>query len=110
MHSLRRKTMSVSPITIVRSALVCNPVGYVVPAEASFSDVLVKVISAPQSVDWAHVYQEEREPPRETTAAQSQSESLAPVTSWSPYSNSATDLYIQLETLLRSKSLLIGIA
>jgi hypothetical protein len=90
---------------------VCNPIAHVAaPAESAFSDVLVKVISAPQSVDWAHAYQEERDATREANAtAQPESESIA-VTSWSPNSNNSTDLYIQLDTLLRHKSLLIGIA
>jgi hypothetical protein len=109
--TIRRKSIQ-EPLAIVRSSLICHPLAFVAMPEAdTFSDVLVKAISAPQSIDWAHVYQDEADAPFAARAtARTQKESVSPVTSWSPYSNNTTDLYVQLDTLLRNKSLLIGIA
>ena len=109
--TIRRKSIQ-EPLAIVRSSLIGHPfVAAVTPEEDSFSDVLVKAIGAPQSIDWAHVYQDETERPFEARSArQPKKESVSQVTSWSPYSNNTTDLYVQLDTLMRNKSLLIGIA
>jgi hypothetical protein len=112
--TIRRKSTQ-APLAIIRSSLTCRPIAtFVMPEADTFSDVLVKAISAPQSVaqsiNWAHEYQDVAEASEASSGARPQKESVSSVTSWSPYSNTTTDLYVQLDTLLRNKSLLIGIA
>lgn len=114
MQSLRRKITKIPPIAVVRSSLMFNPVTSIAaPQAASFADVLIQASSAPQPNDSTYLPQYEATAQTATSpgALQEQAQAAAvPITSWSPYSNNSTDLYIQLDTLLREKSLLIAIA
>jgi hypothetical protein len=106
MASPRRKNMKIPPIAVVRTSLVSNPVASVSAADkTSFSAVLIEAIRAPRSNDSGHARYVE---PSTKTADKTKANVTALATS--PFQhNSSVDLYVQLDTLLREKSLLIAV-
>ena len=120
MQSARRRSTRIEPVTVVRHALIRTPISPVVAMErASFTDVLVDAVNAPKPVGSSpNRYREatfrtgtgkvDAEPSGgNESAANNSTRSIAPL---SLTNKNATDLYTQLDTLLREKSLLIAVA
>ena len=111
--SLRRKISKVEPLTVIRSSLVFNPVASVAqPAAVSFSEVLVTAVSAPRTIGGSYAFHDELKAEGATHTATHTNNAPSTITTlaaFSPRQNNSTDLYTQLETLLREKSILLAV-
>jgi hypothetical protein len=103
----RRKSLKVEPISVLRTSLISNPVTSIAAPDAgSFSNVLVEAVEASRAVDSSSTHH--NGVAVRMDAALENSEALRPIPSLLQY-NQSIDLYVQLDTLLREKSLLIAI-
>ena len=104
----RGKSMSVEPVSVISASLTSNPVSSVAAARAveafgaSFSTVLAEAVDASQSG------RRQKGIAVRIDAGQEGAQPLRPVPSLLQY-NTTIDLYVQLDTLLREKSMLIAI-
>jgi|SRR5712671_56869 len=106
MQPVRRKTIKTPPIAIVRSSLIFNPVASTASEATSFSDVLVEAVNAPRSPGNSYAFHGEMNAALESKLEQA---AVPTPTAWSPQQKSPVDLYEQLDTLLRAKSLLLAV-